>query len=67
MIQPNLINLYPNEYTQVLSYSPFAVNLHRCTGSSNTLINDLSNKICAPNKTEYLKLNAFDMIAGINE
>ena len=27
MIQPTLINLHPNEYTQGLHYYPFAVNL----------------------------------------
>ena len=37
-----LINLYPNEYTQALSYYPFAVNLDRCDGNWDTL-NDLSN------------------------
>ena len=44
MTQPTLINLHPNEYTQRLSYYPFAVNLDRCMGSSNTL-NDLFNRI----------------------
>ena len=44
MIQPTLTNLHPNEYTQRLSYYPFAVNLDRCMGSSNTL-NDLFNRI----------------------
>ena len=32
MIQPALINLHPNEYTQGLRYYPFAVNLDRCMG-----------------------------------
>ena len=36
-IQPSLINLYSNEYTQGLCYYPFAVNLDRCVGSCNTL------------------------------
>ena len=44
--QPTLINLHPNEYTQGLRYYSFAVNLDRCT------VNDLSNTICVPNKTE---------------
>ena len=38
---------------------------NRCFGSRNTL-NDLSNKVCVPNKTEDLHLNMFNMIAGIN-
>ena len=32
----------------------------------NTL-NDLSNEVCVPNKTEDLNLNMFNIIAGINE
>ena len=50
MIQPTLINLHPNEYSQEFHYYPFAVKLDRCVGSCNTL-NDLSNKVCIPNKT----------------
>ena len=65
MIQPTLINLYPNEYSQEFHYYPFAVKLDRCAGSCNTL-NDLSNKICVPNKTD-LNLSVFNIIIGINE
>ena len=50
-IQPTLINLHPNEYSQEFNYYSFAVKLDRCVGSCNT-INDLSNKVCIPNKTE---------------
>ena len=32
-IQPTLINLHPNEYTQELHYYPFTVKLDRCVGS----------------------------------
>ena len=64
MTQPSIISLHPNEYTQGLLYYPFAVNLDRCVGSCNTF-NDLSNKVCVPNKTE--DLNMINMIAGINE
>ena len=46
---PTLINLHPNEYRQEFHYYPFAVELDRCVGSCNTL-NDLSNKVCVPNK-----------------
>ena len=66
MIQPTLINLYPNEYSQEFHCYPFAVKLDRCVGSCNTL-NDLSNKVCVPNKTEDLNLSVFNMITGINE
>ena len=44
MIQPTLINLHPNEYSQVFHYYPFVVKLDRCVGSCNNL-NDLSNKV----------------------
>ena len=66
MIQPTLINLHPNEYSQEFHYYPFAVKLDRCVGSCNTL-NDLSNKVCIPNKTEDLNLSVFNMIIAINE
>ena len=35
-----------------------------CTGSYN-ILNDLSNRICVPNKTEDLNLKVFSMIAEI--
>ena len=66
MIQPTLINSHPNEYSKEFHYYPFLVNLDRCVGSCNTL-NDLSNKVCIPNKTENLSLTVFNMITGINE
>ena len=64
--QPTLINLHPNECSQKFHYYSFAVKLDRCAGSCNTL-NDLSNKVCVPNKTEDLNLSVFNMITGINE
>ena len=65
MTQPTLINLHPNEYSQEFHYFPFAVKLDRCVGSCNTL-NDLSSKVCVPNKTEDLNLSVFITITGIN-
>ena len=53
MTQPTLINLHPNEYSQEFHYYPFAVKLDKYVGSCNTL-NDLSNKVCVPGKTENL-------------
>ena len=41
------------------------VKLDRCVGSCNTL-NDLSNKVCARNKTDNL-IHVFSMITGKNE
>ena len=44
MIQPALINLYPNEHSQEFHYYSFSIKLDRCAGSCNTL-NDLPNKV----------------------
>ena len=65
-IQPTLINLHSNEYSQEFHYHSFTVKLDRCVGSCNTF-NDLSNKVCVPNKAEDLNLSLFNMITGINE
>ena len=65
-IQPTLINVHPNEYSQEFQYYPFAVKLDRCAESCNTL-NDLSNKVCVPNKAEDLNVRIFKIITGINE
>ena len=65
-IQPTLINLHPNVYSQEFHYYQFSVKLDRFFGSCNTLI-DLSNKVCIPNKTEDSNLGVFNMITDINE
>ena len=65
-IQPTLINLHPNEHTQGSCHISFADNLDRRVRSCNNL-NDLSNKVCAPNKPEDLNLSMFNMVTGINE
>ena len=41
-------------------------NLDGCLGSCDTL-NDLSNKVWVPNKTEDLNLSVFNMITVISE
>ena len=64
--QPTLINLRLNEYSQKCHYYPFSLKLDGCVGSCNTL-NDLSSKVCVPNKTEDLNLSVLNMITGINE
>ena len=66
MTQLSVIHLHYNEDTQELHHYPFAVKLDRCVGSCNTL-NDWSNKVCVPNKTEDLNLSVFNMITQINE
>ena len=64
----SLINLHIiNTIRQIqLRYYPFAVNLDGYIGSCNTL-NDVSNKLCVPNKTEDLCSSVLHMIAIINE
>ena len=52
MIQPTTISLHPSEYSLKLHYYPVAVKLDKRLGSFNTLINELSNKVCVPKKTE---------------
>ena len=64
-IQPTFINLDPNECSQEFHYYPFTVKLDKFVESCNT-INDLSNKVCVPNKTENLNLGVFNMITEIN-
>ena len=66
MIPPTLINLHPNEYSQEFHYYPFAIKLDRSVEGCNAL-NELSNKIRAPNETEDLNLSMLNMITGINE
>ena len=66
MTQPTLISLNPNKYSQELHYYLFVVNLVKYIGNLNTL-NDLSNRICVPNKKEDLKINIFNLITGINK
>ena len=59
MIQPTLINLHPNEYSQECYYYTFVVKLDKWVGSCNTF-NDLSDKVYVPNKTEYLNVSVFN-------
>ena len=62
MTQPTIMNFYPNEYTQGLRYNSFDFNLDRHVGSCNSL-DDLSNRVCAPNKTEDLNLSVLNMLS----
>ena len=57
LARPILIDSKSNE----LHYPPFMVSLDRCHGSCNTL-DDFSNRICAPNKTEDVNLSVAKMI-----
>ena len=44
----------------------FVVSLYRCYESFNTLDN-LSDRLCVPNKIKHVYLEVFNMITGINE
>ena len=57
-IKPTVVIYHSNEYNPELCYYSFAVNLDRCVRSCNSL-NDLSNEVCIPNKTEDLNLRVF--------
>ena len=60
------INLHPIKYSEELHYYPFAFKLEKCVGSCNTL-NDLSNEVCNPSKTEDLHIYVFDIITEKSE
>ena len=49
-----------------LCYNQFMVDLDICNRSCNNL-DDPSGRICVPNKTGDVNLNAFKMITRINE
>ena len=60
MIQPPLINLHPNEYSQGLRYYVFVVKfIDTCVESCN--------KGCVPNKAEDLNIHVSNMITGKNQ
>ena len=46
--------------------NPFAVKLDKFVRSYN-IRNDLSNKVCVPNKTEDLDIHVLNMNAGKNK
>ena len=50
----------------VKNFTTIYLQLNKRVGSCNTL-NDLSDKVCVPNKTKDLNLTVFNMITGINE
>ena len=47
-------------------YHQLNVSINRYNGSYK-FFNDLSSRLCVPNKTKDLNLNVFNMIAKINE
>ena len=52
--------------TLAVCHYQFVVKLNRCIRTCNNL-NDLSNELCVPNKTEDLNLSAFEMITRIKK
>ena len=65
MSLPTLINLHPKEYNQEFYYYPFPIKLDKYAGC-NTL-NDLSDRVYVPNKTEELNIYVLNIITGKNE
>ena len=63
---PTLIDLHSNEDNQEFHFYPFGFKLDRCVGRCSA-INDLSNKVCLPNKTEDLNLTVLNMITETKE
>ena len=61
-----IIDLKPDEYNQRVHCYSFMVNLQRCIQNFNTL-DDLSSRICVPNKIEDVNLCVLNMMAQINE
>ena len=62
----NPILLDPNKYSQDFQQYLLAVKLDKIVVICNTL-NNLSNKVCIPNKTEDLNLSVFSIITLINQ
>ena len=62
MIRPFLIDLNPVE----LKYYPFMINLDKLRGSGNS-VDDLSTKICFPNKTKDINIKVFNMLTNKNK
>ena len=57
-----------NEQIDLKNYKRdcITVSLNKCDGNCNTF-NDLSDRVCVPNKTDDVDLNVFNMITSINE
>ena len=66
MTEPTFVNLHQNGCSQTSHNYSFVAKLDWCVGSCNT-INDLSNKVCVPNKTEDLDSSVMNVIKGKNE
>ena len=62
MTRSTLIDLNP----VVLNYYPFMISLDECSESCYA-VDDLSTKICVPNKTKYVNANVFNIITRANE
>ena len=60
--RPILIDFNSSELCQGLSHYPCAITLDGFHASCNTL-NNFSDMICVPNKTENVNLSVFNMIA----
>ena len=57
---------YSNLNSNELHYYPLLVSFLKYNQSCNAL-DDLSSRICIATKTEYVDLNAYNMITRMNE
>ena len=62
MIQPTLVNLHPNEYSQEFHYYPYMVKLDRWAGSCDTIMAYLIKYVF-----QIQHISMFNMITAINE
>ena len=62
MIQPTLVNLHPNEYSQEFHYHPFMVKLDRWAGSCDTIMAYIIKYVF-----QIQHISMFNMITAINE
>ena len=60
LTEPTLFNLHPNKYSQELDWLNW-IDVLEVVILLNTP-NELSSKICIPNKTEDLNLRVFNML-----
>ena len=67
MVQLNLINLHPNEYSEEFHYYPSAVKLDSCVKFVIILLMTYLIKYVFKKNPEDLNLRMFNMTAGMNE
>ena len=62
MVRPTFIGLNLED----VQYYPFIISINRCDGKCNT-VEDLFDRICAPNKIDNVNWKVFNIVKGTNE